>query len=79
MSDVMSESLFAAVAPDRGGDPAEGAALVRSLIADGADVSAHEGQGAITLHRAVKAPYGADDPLPYLAVIRALLECGRKR
>ncbi|MCX5434019.1 hypothetical protein OHU11_40470 (plasmid) [Streptomyces sp. NBC_00257] len=76
MSEVMSKSLFAAVAPDRGGDPAEGAALVRSLIADGADVSAHDEQGATPLHRAVKAPYSADDPLPSLEVIRALLECG---
>ncbi|WP_371098294.1 ankyrin repeat domain-containing protein [Streptomyces sanglieri] len=76
MSKGMSESLFAAVAPDRGGDPAEGAALVRSLIADGADVSAHDEQGATPLHRAVKAPYSADDPLPSLEVIRALLECG---
>ncbi|RPK90218.1 MULTISPECIES: hypothetical protein [Streptomyces] len=76
MSEVMSESLFAAVAPDRGGDPAEGVALVRSLIADGADVSAHDEQGATPLHRAVKAPYSADDPLPSLEVIRALLECG---
>lgn len=76
MSKVMSESLFAAVAPDRGGDPAEGAALVRSLIADGADVLAHDEQGATPLHRAVKAPYRADGPLPSLEVIRALLECG---
>ncbi|MFF9573013.1 ankyrin repeat domain-containing protein [Streptomyces sp. NPDC014685] len=76
MSEVMSESLFAAVAPDPGGDPAEGAALVRSLIAGGADVSARDEQGTTSLHRAVKAPYSADDPLPSLEVIRALLECG---
>ncbi|WP_198676712.1 ankyrin repeat domain-containing protein [Streptomyces atratus] len=76
MSEVMSESLFAAVDPDRGGDPTEGAALVRSLIADGADVSAHDEQGATPLHRAVEAPYSANGPLPSLEVIRALLECG---
>ncbi|MEU2674721.1 hypothetical protein ABZ622_38980 [Streptomyces sp. NPDC007164] len=76
MSEVMSRSLFAAVASDRGGDPAEGAALVRSLIADGADVSARDEDGATPLHRAVKAPYSAADPLPFLEVIRALLECG---
>lgn len=76
MSEVMSESLFAAVEPDRGGDPAEGAARVRSLIADGADVSAHDEQGATPLHRAVKAPYGANGQLPSLEVVRALLECG---
>ncbi|MEV5205026.1 hypothetical protein [Streptomyces sp. NPDC053720] len=76
MSEVMSRSLFADVASDRGGDPAEGAALVRSLIADGADVSARGEDGATPLHRAVKAPYSAADPLPSLEVIRALLECG---
>ncbi|MEW2632656.1 hypothetical protein AB0903_13610 [Streptomyces sp. NPDC048389] len=72
----MSESLFVAVAPVRGGDPTERAARVRSLIADGADVSARDENGATPLHRAVKAPYNADDPLPALEVIRALLECG---
>ncbi|WP_175408269.1 ankyrin repeat domain-containing protein [Streptomyces sp. TRM64462] len=76
MSGVMSESIFAAVAPVCGGDPAERAALVRSLIADGADTSARDGSGATPLHRAVKAPCSADDPLPSVEVIRALLECG---
>ncbi|MFG3497267.1 ankyrin repeat domain-containing protein [Streptomyces sp. NPDC047928] len=72
----MSESLFAAVAAVHGSDPTERAALVRSLTADGADVSARDASGATPLHRAVKAAYGADDPLPSLEVIRALLECG---
>ncbi|MFJ7257229.1 ankyrin repeat domain-containing protein [Streptomyces sp. NPDC098085] len=76
MSESMSESLLAAVTPAHGGDALEQANLVRSLIADGADVSAHDEQGATALHRAVKAPYSADDPLPSLEVIRALLECG---
>ncbi|MFE7113137.1 ankyrin repeat domain-containing protein [Streptomyces sp. NPDC057575] len=64
MNKVMRESPFAAVAPDRGGDPTEGAALVRSLNADGADASTRDEDGATALHRAVKAPYSADDPLP---------------
>ncbi|MGW4235039.1 ankyrin repeat domain-containing protein [Streptomyces sp. NPDC004980] len=72
----MNKSLFAAVAPVLGGDPAERAALVRSVIADGADVLARDEQGATPLHLAVKAPYSADDPLPSLEVIRALLGCG---
>ncbi|MEE1735098.1 hypothetical protein PUR49_00790 [Streptomyces sp. BE147] len=79
MSEVRANPFFAAVAPDRGGDPAEGAALVGSLIADGADVSAHDEQSAIALHRAVKAPYGADAPLSSLEAIRALLEFDEKR
>ncbi|MEL5957555.1 hypothetical protein AADR41_22825 [Streptomyces sp. CLV115] len=76
MSESMSESLFAAVTPAHGGDASERAALVRSLIADGADVSARDEQGVTPLHRSVKAPYSAADPLPSLEVIRALLECG---
>ncbi|MFI2433073.1 ankyrin repeat domain-containing protein [Streptomyces sp. NPDC018693] len=76
MSEVMSESLFAAVMPVRGGDPTERAALVRSLIADGAQVSARDEQRATPLHRAVEAPYDGNSALPSLEVVRALLECG---
>ncbi|MET9663203.1 ankyrin repeat domain-containing protein [Streptomyces sp. NPDC006510] len=71
----MSESLFAAVMPVAGADPAERAARVRSLIADGADVSARDERGATPLHQAMEAT-GDDGPLPSLEVIRALLECG---
>ncbi|MFD4863428.1 hypothetical protein ACFWM9_45690, partial [Streptomyces atratus] len=38
----MSESLLAAVTPAHGSDALEQATLVRSLIADGADVSARD-------------------------------------
>ncbi|MFI2720765.1 ankyrin repeat domain-containing protein [Streptomyces collinus] len=76
MSEVMSESLFAAVVPVHGGDPAERAALVRSLIADGADVSARDERGATPLHRALETPYDGNSPRPSLEVVRALLECG---
>ncbi|MFE7044624.1 ankyrin repeat domain-containing protein [Streptomyces atratus] len=76
MSESMSESLLAAVTPAHGGDALEQATLVRSLIADGADVSARDEDGATALHRAVKAPYNSDDPLPCPEVVRALLECG---
>ncbi|WP_185300073.1 ankyrin repeat domain-containing protein [Streptomyces finlayi] len=72
----MSESLLAAVTPAHGGDASDRAALVRSLIADRADVSARDEQGAAPLHRAVEAPYDGDGPLPSLEVVRALLECG---
>ncbi|MFE7113610.1 ankyrin repeat domain-containing protein [Streptomyces sp. NPDC057575] len=71
----MSESLFAAVIPVAGADPAERAARVRSLIADGADVSARDERGATPLHQAMEAT-GDDGLLPSLEVIRALLECG---
>ncbi|WP_326764267.1 hypothetical protein OG978_06490 [Streptomyces sp. NBC_01591] len=76
MSESMSESLLAAVTPAHGGDALEQATLVRSLIADGADVSARDEDGATALHRAVKAPYNSDGPLPCPEVVRALLECG---
>ncbi|MEU2674967.1 hypothetical protein ABZ622_40365 [Streptomyces sp. NPDC007164] len=75
MSETMSESLFAAVTPVAGADSAERAARIRSLIADGADVSVRNERGATPLHQAVEATRD-DGPLPSLEVIRALLECG---
>ncbi|MFI8437973.1 ankyrin repeat domain-containing protein [Streptomyces sp. NPDC079020] len=75
MSEAMDGSLLAAVIPVADADPAERAARVRSLIADGADVSARDEREATALHRAMEAK-GDDGPLPSLEVIRALLECG---
>ncbi|MCX4851415.1 ankyrin repeat domain-containing protein [Streptomyces sp. NBC_00893] len=75
MSEAMSESLFEAVIPVADADPAERAARVHSLIADGADVSARDERGATPLHQAMEATRD-DGPLQSLEVIRALLECG---
>ncbi|MEV7890419.1 ankyrin repeat domain-containing protein [Streptomyces sp. NPDC002817] len=70
------DDLFHAVSPAHGARPPEQVARIRALLAEGADVSAPDEQGATPLHRAVQAPYQDRDPLPSLEVVRALLESG---
>ncbi|MFJ2238304.1 ankyrin repeat domain-containing protein [Streptomyces sp. NPDC087859] len=70
------DDLFHAVSPAHGARPPEQVARVRALLAEGAEVSAPDEQGATPLHRAVQAPYQDRDPLPSLEVVRALLESG---
>ncbi|MEU5322696.1 hypothetical protein AB0G67_38980 [Streptomyces sp. NPDC021056] len=70
------DDLFHAVSPAHGARPPEQVARIRALLAEGAEVSAPDEQGATPLHRAVQAPYQDRDPLPSLEVVRALLESG---
>ncbi|MFI1356530.1 hypothetical protein ACH4TV_23570 [Streptomyces sp. NPDC020898] len=70
------DALLDAVDPAHGAQPLEQVARIRALLAEGADVSARDGQDATPLHRAVRAPYQDGDPLPSLEVVRALLESG---
>ncbi|MER6956675.1 hypothetical protein [Streptomyces sp. NPDC000618] len=70
------DDLFDAVRPAHGAEPLGQVARIRALLAEGADVSARDEQGATPLHRAVQAPYQDRDPLPSLEVVRALLESG---
>ena len=69
------DALFDAVNPAHGTQPLEQVARIRALLADGADVSARDEQGATPLHQAVQASYGGG-PLPSLEVVCALLEAG---
>lgn len=70
------DDLFHAVSPAHGARPPEQVARIRAPLAEGAEVSAPDEQGATPLHRAVQAPYQDRDPLPSLEVVRALLESG---
>ncbi|MEU4232610.1 ankyrin repeat domain-containing protein [Nonomuraea sp. NPDC026600] len=70
------DALFDAVNPAHGAQPLKQIARIRTLLAEGAHVSARDEQGATPLHRAVQAPYNDRDPLPALEVVRALLESG---
>ncbi|MFF3396384.1 ankyrin repeat domain-containing protein [Streptomyces sp. NPDC002669] len=76
MSDLANRALFAAVTPAPDADPVRRAAEVRALTAGGADPAARDEEGATPLHRAVRAPYDGNGPLPSPEIVRALLECG---
>jgi len=71
----LDRALFAAIA-DKSGTDAARAARVRELIAQGADPAARDDNGATPLHQEVSAPYGPDEALPSLDVVRVLLDLG---